>query len=166
MAQDPPRQPARLGDQTRHGGVTGRFVQASRDVLIHGARAVRVGDESRLDDGRTATAASPTPTVLVNRRRIQRVTDTLTRPGGQSVQGGSHVLVGASSAGPAMAYEGGFQVLDADGKPVAGARYCVRTPGGLETWGRTDEDGHTYLVYTSDEEELELEVVGEGPCGS
>ncbi|MBI4952746.1 MAG: PAAR domain-containing protein [Myxococcales bacterium] len=162
-----PQRPARLGDTTRHGGVTGRFVQASADVLIHGIRAVRVGDEARLDDGKTSVAAATSPTVLVNRRRIQRVTDPLAGPSGASVQGGNFVLVGGPPPGGAeQHYEGGFRVVDEAGSPLARVRYCIRSPSGVETWGRTDEDGHTDTVYSAEPEELELEVFSDGPCCS
>lgn len=163
----PSRRPSRLRDAVKSKAKRGHFVSASADVLVHGLRVVREGDDAVLDNGTSVFATGGAGTVLVNHRPLHRVTDDVDRGRGHAVQGGPHVLVGESRRGSSEArYEGGFRLLDFDGMPRKGVRYVVRAPGGVQHWGRTDRDGCTHLVYTDSSEDIEIEIVHDGPCGT
>lgn len=161
------RRPSRLRDAVKSKAKRGHFVSASADVLVHGGRAVREGDDAVLGDGTSSFATGGACNVLINHRPLHRVTDDVDSGGGHALQGGSHVLVGESRRGSSAArHEGGFRLLDCDGMPRKGVRYVVRSPGGVQHWGRTDGDGCTHLVYTDSSEDIAIEIVHDGPCGT
>ncbi|WP_063898127.1 PAAR domain-containing protein [Burkholderia ubonensis] len=72
--------------------------------------------------------------------------------------------MGYSSLGESLtdAYRGAFdeqvRVLDAQGKPVVGVPYHIKTAGGAIYKGLTDVSGHCPRVYTDDVSKLDIAV--------
>ncbi len=65
-----------------------------------------------------------------------------------------------------VTYEAEFELQDEDGQPLPFANYVIRTASGREYPGTADENGCTETIHSFKEEDIEVEILGEGPCGS
>lgn len=66
--------------------------------------------------------------------------------------------------GGLVTYEAGFVLEDEDGQPLPFTEYIIRTESGREYPGTTDEHGHTEMVHSFKEEDVEVEILGNGCC--
>lgn len=179
-------QAGRLGDQGQvpsdsHGcpscahSCIGPATSGSGDVMVNGKNALRIDDvgvHSSCCGANTWIATAGAPGVFINGRKAHRLGDAQKHCGGNGklVEGSPNVIIGDYNAGGPVQYvplfEGGFTVLDPEGEPWPHVLYVITSPSGKRWEGRTDADGHTQLVTSFLEEDLELELFPDGPCGS
>lgn len=176
----------RLGDKSQvpadsHGcpgcphPSVGPAVSGSGNVNINGRPALRVGDQgihAACCGPNTWEAVQGARGVFINGKAAHRLGDADRHCGGTGklIEGSPNVFIGDYAGGGTgkapPSYEGGFQLLDENGDPLVDVGYVIRTQSGQEYRGRTDESGHTELVYTDEAEEISIEVLPDGPCGS
>lgn len=157
-----------------HGAV-GPGTSGSADVVINGSPALRIDDvgvHSSCCGPNTWIATAGAPGVYINGRKAHRLGDAQKHCGGNGklIEGSPNVVIGDYSAGGLVQFvplfDGGFTVKDPDGEPWCHLLYVITSASGKRWEGRTDEHGKTQLVTSFKEEELELEIFPDGPCGS
>lgn len=179
-------QAGRLGDQGQvpadgHGcpscphSCIGPATSGSGDVKINSKPALRIDDvgvHAACCGPNTWVATAGAPGVFINGRKAHRLGDAQKHCGGNGklVEGSPNVIIGDFQAGGVVhfppLFEGGFTCLDTEGAPWCHVRYVITSKSGKRWEGRTDEAGKTQLVTSFNEEELELELYPDGPCGS
>ena len=157
---------ARLTDPTAcpvPGHSTNPIAVGSPDVLFDGLPAARLSDPSACGGALSGNLAS---TVFINGLNAATVGSTGSH--GNVVIGGSGTVIIGDSVSQApftpiqslvmpSTFDEQFELLDAEGEPVADFRYKITSASGTVFRGVTDSLGRTQRINTRASEKLQLE---------